>query len=252
MPLKLRETETIMGVLGLLVGILPLVIFDRVILRVIGLGIAVVLIGAAAVLARKKQDHFDADAAVVNVTVTRATRDDVEWVAERQGECFGKAAVPRDILLEWHAVNADAFSILHHAGNRIGQIDLLPIREPALSLFVKGVIDERGIRGASLYTADEKETVRDVYIESVFVGGGSKLIHQAGVTKLLTDLESLVARVANPQNLQHVYGLGATRAGIRFMERRGFELVSARATRLDRSPLYRISYSSLRKRLDDA
>jgi hypothetical protein len=247
---KLREPETLLGLVGLLIGILQLVIFDRLILRLIGLAVAVVLIAAAVLLARRKHDHID-DPEVVKVTVGQATADDVEWVAERQRECFGKSAVPRDVLLEWYAVIRNAFFILRRGGSRIGQIGLLPVKEPALGLFVKGVIDERGLRGTSLFTAAEKESVRDVYIESVYVAGGNKATHQAGVTKLLTDLETLVAEVANPDKVQFIYGLGATRAGIRFMERRGFELVSPPAARVDRSPLYRISFPTFRKRLDD-
>ncbi|HKO54784.1 MAG TPA: hypothetical protein VJ276_02830 [Thermoanaerobaculia bacterium] len=244
-----RKLELWLAIAAILIGIVPLVTTDVRVHHIIGGVIAAALLIAALIVFLKKQPQLDPDAAAMKFSLTPATADDIAWVAGLEEKQFRSDAVPLAILREWFGANPNGFVILRDRhGKRIGHIDVLAVRPEAFELFVKGTITEQGLRAASLYGAAERANVRDLYVESVVVQGGEE--HRAAVSYLLTHVEDGVfARVAEPANIRHVYGLAATGEGRNFMERKGFEVVSEADKREDGHPLYRIDYATLKQRL---
>ena len=174
-----------------------------------------------------------------------ATNDDLVWVAELQRGLFAEHAIPLPILRDWYRANPNGFRIVRAAnGERIGHVDVLPIRADALQRFVAGEIAEREIAGSSLHPPEERALVRDLYIESVIVLGESKAAHDAGVAELRQALPSIFASLGEPERLRDVYAAGATPAGNRFLQRLGFAHIGD-DDRADHLLMYRVGYAEL-------
>jgi hypothetical protein len=177
-----------------------------------------------------------------------ATAGDLAWVADLQRELFGAHAIPLPILRAWHRANPNGFHIVQADGERIGHIDVLPVRSEALQRFVDGSIAERDFAAASLHPPEERALVRDLYIESIIVLGASKAVHDGGVAALLRPLPSIFASLGEPERLRDVYAAGATPAGNRFLQRLGFERMGE-DERADHLLLYRAPHARLVARL---
>jgi len=54
-------------------------------------------------------------------------------------------------------------------GQKVGHIDILPLRPATFQTFFEGNVVERDIRGDSLYTQKEKHLIRDLYVESIII-----------------------------------------------------------------------------------
>jgi hypothetical protein len=173
------------------------------------------------------------------ISVTPATDADIAWGAELQQQLFGATAVPLAILRDWYAANPNGFHIVRAGGERIGQVDVLPVKPGPLQRFTDGDIEERDLRGSDLHPPQERALVRDLYLESVVVRGGSKAIHDAGVTALVDALPSIYASVGEPPRLRWIYAVAFGPAGSRFLQKVGFEPIAAAGERVDGMPLLR-------------
>jgi len=250
---RFEPDEALIGIVALLIGIVSMVVTDHRIVQLTGIAIAVVMIVIAIVKWRKRPPQIDPGVTVAHFTLENAVADDLPWIAALENKFFGEAAVPLDILREWHAANPFVFTIIRNQKRtRVGHIDVLPVKDDALQMFVKGTIIERGIRGSSLYPPAERDNVKNLYVESVIIEGESDDEHKAAISELLRNIEEVFTDVANPANVEYVYGLAATRAGREFMERHGFDLISPADGRADHHPLYRASYAHLMKALGNA
>lgn len=178
------------------------------------------------------------------ISIAPATADDIRWVADLQRTLFGEHAIAAELLLEWHAANPNGFRIVRAGDARIGQIDVLPVREATLQRFVQGELRERDVRGANLHPSSERADVRDLYIESIVVLGDGKSEHDAAVAELLRVLPAIFESLGDPRSLRDVYAAAATAAGNGFLQRLGFTRTSAEE-RDDHLLMYRIAYASL-------
>jgi hypothetical protein len=188
--------------------------------------------------------RLDATPDASAISVTPATYADIDWVSALQQQLFGATAVPLAILRDWYATNPSGFRVVRAAGERIGHVDVLPVKPEALQRFTDGVIEERALRGADLHPPAERGLVRDLYLESVVVRGASKAVHDAGVAALVEALPSIYASLGEPARLRWIYAVAFGPAGSRFLQKIGFEPVAAAGERVDGMPLYRAAGNS--------
>jgi hypothetical protein len=106
-------------------------------------------------------------------------------------------------------------------------------------LFLKGAIVERQIHGEALYSPEEKEKVRSLYIESLAVRLSGRC-KAAALSSLLVHLPSLLGDVCSLNNLRQIYAIAATKSGDRLMKNLGFRIVKGRETRKDGHDLFAV------------
>jgi hypothetical protein len=243
-------------VAALVLAILPVVMPPGKMLKIAAWSIAGGVLLVVAVLwyrnwyRQKHPEQIRPDVSAVNFSIAGATPDDLLWIANLQKSYYHADAVPLRILQSWYAANPNGFQILRDdQGNRLGNLDVLPVKEEAFSPFITGKLRERDLTAQALFTPAERDSVRDLYVENLIVKSDDKLKHEMAAALLLNRAESILASLGNPASLRYVYGLGATPAGCEFMEKHGFDLITEARERVDRHPLYRIPYSALKESL---
>jgi hypothetical protein len=244
-----RHLEISLAVIAIVIGIATMVIPNAEALHVFGIGIAVAILLAALVVSLRRPPHITGDVVPMKFSFESATPEDLNWIAGIEKSQYHGDAIPLEILREWYAVNPNAFIVIRDGhGARIGQIDVLPVLDGPFRLFVEGTITERGIRGTCLVSAAARSEARDLYVESVVVLSDDNEVRRAAVRAMLENLDGIFGRVAEPSNIRHIYGLAATKAGVHFMERWGFEIITDKG-RMDKHPLYRTLYQDLKERV---
>jgi len=179
--------------------------------------------------------------------IDRATEEDIKWIAQLEAEVYSKEdAIPKHILEEWYSANPLGFFVIRlKNGPKIGHLDILPLRPRTLKQFLDGYIVERDIRGDCLYTPEEKEQIRDLYVESIIIRPPKGHTSSKALPYLLSNLLPIVRTICNPNNLEFVYAIAASSAGERLMKRLGFELRSRGEERKDRHPLFVARFAAL-------
>lgn len=185
------------------------------------------------------------------ISITPATDADLVWIADRQRELFGEHAVPLPVLRDWRDANASVFHLIRAAGERIGEVGVLPVRGDALRQFLDGELREREIPGAALHPPAERALVRDLYLESVVILGDSKAVHDAGVAALLHAFPAIFTALGDEDSLRDLYAAGATSAGNRFLQRLGFERTDAEEERVDHLVMHRTPHAALMRKLGE-
>ena len=187
-------------------------------------------------------------------SIEPATAEDIDWIASLEAEAYSpEDAVPRSILGEWYDTNPEGFSLVRMNGEKIGHIDILPLRAKALRLFIDGAIIERELRGDSLYTPEEREFIRDLYVESIIIHplGGRSNASGIAVMHLLYNFILLTKRMADPDKIENIYAIAASKDGEHFMGKLGFELAKRGQERKDQHNLYVARFAELKVRISN-
>jgi hypothetical protein len=177
--------------------------------------------------------------------ITPATPEDVAWIAGLQAETYSAGdAIPERLLKEWYDANPTGFSVIGRpGGERIGHIDILPLRPGVLSAFLEGKVVEKEIRGASLYTPEERGLIRDLYVESLIIRPEEGRSPGAAGARLLNGFPTLIERLCDPLNLRHIYAIAATIKGERLLRRLGFERIKEGRARADHYDVFAKSFT---------
>jgi hypothetical protein len=143
----------------------------------------------------------------IGYRTTQATSEEIDWIADLEAQVYTPVdAVPKHVLREWFQSNPTGFSVIRMTnGQKIGHIDILPIRPTSLTTFVAGNIVERDIRGDSLYAPSDRESIRDIYVESIIVLPPKRFSKAPAILCVLTSFVSLVERICDPTKLESVY-----------------------------------------------
>jgi N-acetylglutamate synthase-like GNAT family acetyltransferase len=182
----------------------------------------------------------------MNYKIEPATPDDIRWIAKFETEMYSPVdAVPGGILKNWYAQNPNGFSIIKHDDETIGHVDLLPLKSNIVERFIGGSITEQEIRSDDLFSAQEWELVRTVYVESLAIAASPDSRRAAAVKHLLLNMIDVVRRIGDPQRIEYVYAVAATDNGSRFLKRLGFGIVSHAQDRKDQHNLYATRLASL-------
>jgi hypothetical protein len=176
-----------------------------------------------------------------------AVSGEVGWIAQLEQEMYKPdEAIPGDLLEEWFARNPGCFSILKTDDEiKIGHVDILPVHPAVLEKFVHGDIVERDIRGDDLYSPTDKNSVRELYVESVAIllpPGRSKA---PAVLYLMCHIAEAMERICNLSRIENMYAIAATAEGAHFLGRLGFEIYKAAESRRDRHNLFMASFQGV-------
>jgi len=171
--------------------------------------------------------------------ITAAKPDDMSWIARLEAEVYSaEDAVPERILRDWYNNNPDGFFVVWKGDERIGHVDILPLRPPALGQLLDGIILERDIKGADLYTPPEKGAIEDLYVESVALRPHPDFSRAPVVSFLLASFISLVKGLAGPASVRNVYAIAASGAGERLMKHLGFVRMNDASERQDKHEVW--------------
>ncbi|MGB7925053.1 MAG: hypothetical protein WCF57_17565 [Pyrinomonadaceae bacterium] len=176
----------------------------------------------------------------------------MDWIARLEAETYSaEDAVPKSVLKEWYDHNPQGFFIIKRKGHRIGHVDVLPLRPATLETFCEGKILERDIPGTGLYTPAERDSIRDLYVESVIIQTpqGSPNIRAPAISYLLSNFTELVGAVCDPGKVESVYAIAASRAGERLMLHLGFRKVKPASERTDGHDFFAAEFAHLAARL---
>lgn len=177
----------------------------------------------------------------------QASPEEMNWIADLEQQVYMPGdAVPRNVLKEWYNSNPTGFSVIRMKnGQKIGHIDLLPVRPATFSAFVEGQIIEKDIRGDSLYSPADRDLIRDLYVESVIVLPPKGYSNAPAVLCILREFGGLVQRVCDPQKVERVYAIAASNSGKRLLQRLGFDLIARGDKRADGHDLFVAAFADL-------
>jgi hypothetical protein len=180
-------------------------------------------------------------------TVEQANEDDVDWIAQLEADVYSKEdAIPRNVLREWYNANPLGFFVIRmNDGQRIGHIDVLPIKPRTLKQFLDGHIVERDIRGDCLYTPEERDLVKDLYIESVIIQPPKGYSGATAIVCLLSEFVPIARTICDPYKVDKVYAIAASKAGAKLMGHLGFEIRDKGDSRKDAHTLFVARFSKV-------
>ena len=195
----------------------------------------------------------DIDVCVVPATgephfpVIQAELADVAWIAQLEASAYmPEDAVPEEILLSWFHRNPHGFSVIENSrGERIGHIDILPLRTDMAQPFLKGRIVEKEIPPDWIFPPSDKERIRDLYVESIIIKKTAGLSASPALFCVLQNFTSLIERICNAEQINNVYAIEATASGKKLITRIGFERCGEASARTDDHELFRISATAL-------
>ncbi len=180
-------------------------------------------------------------------TIEPATPDEVEWVAELEAEVYPpEDAVPAHVLKEWYGCNPTGFSIVRMGnGQKIGHIDILPVKPATLGVFLDGNIVERDIRGDSLFAPNESDRIKDLYVESIIVLPPKGLSNAPAILCLLSRFIPLVRRMCDPSKIENIYAIAASASGESLLRRLGFDELKRGQNRRDQHDVFAAKFDHL-------
>jgi hypothetical protein len=179
--------------------------------------------------------------------IDSALPEEVGWIAQIERDSYStEDAIPESKLREWYNRNPNGFFILKTANEeKIGHVDVLPLRAPALQSFINGDLVERDLCGDDLYSPSEKQRVRDLYVESVAIVLPPNHSEAFAALFLICNFSRIADRVCNPAMVQNVYAIAATAEGNNFLKTLGFRILREAESRIDRHNLFSVSFSQL-------
>ncbi|RPI97929.1 MAG: hypothetical protein EHM32_00480 [Spirochaetales bacterium] len=182
--------------------------------------------------------------------IAPAEARDFAWIAEQEAKRFsGIDVIPEALLREWHSRNPTGFFLItDEDGRRAGYITILPVRAETLRLFLGGSIVERQIRADAMYSADERELIRDLYVESIVINLSGRA-RAAALLALAVNFVSMIELICDIDKLNHVYAIAATTPGVNLLRRLGFSVVQKEVERKDGHVLFSVEGKTLMDRI---
>lgn len=173
-----------------------------------------------------------------------ATRQQIKLAAEHAATVYeGIDIIPASIILDWYDANPCGFTIIRNQhGEQIGNLDILPVREPALKDFLAGQTIEQDIKGSDLYRPAERDIIPALYIESIICPDPAALV------PMLAELGGCLERICDSRPTIMVYAISATPEGENLVKHFGFDHLAKRDTRKDKHDLWGKDLPGLLKR----
>jgi len=184
--------------------------------------------------------------------VSQATPADLDWIFRLQIKTYSPhCSIARQTLERWYGRNPEGFSVFTLNGLRIGHLTFVPLRANALESLLLGKLVENEIHEDCVHTPDEKDLIRNLYVESIILDSSnphSQLPIKA-LTCLARDFVPLISRICSPTSLENLYALAASGRGERLMKGLGFKQVKSRDERRDQRALYAVSFPALEENI---
>jgi|GEM_PF-3284466 hypothetical protein len=191
------------------------------------------------------------DTSFANFELQQATVADIKWLYDLEQKAYtGVDAISLDVLKGWYRANPNVFHILRRKdGERVGHIDVLPIRNDTLKLFLYGKILEGEINGDAICSEGEKATIRNLYIESVAIPYLTGYRRSCALRDALLGFDPIFHQLCFPDSTTMIYAMPASEEGRRIMVRLGFRILVNGGHRKDGHSMYSTSYSDFMERL---
>ena len=183
--------------------------------------------------------------------IAPASAEEIDWIARLEAQIYApEDAIPKRVLTEWYEKNPDGFSVIRMPnGQKVGHIDILPLRPATQKAFLQGDIVEKDIRGDSLYAPSERHLIENLYVESIIVLPPKGYSKAPAILCVLTNFVGLVERICNPNTVNSIYAIAASQSGDRLLRRLGFDSIGSSDGRIDGHDLFTIKFSELRKNI---
>jgi hypothetical protein len=135
----------------------------------------------------------------------------------------------------WWKKNQKCFHvILNHAGEIVGNINLLPLKPKAYEQLKNGTIIESELTEKDIYSSKERSRVSVLYIEGLLVHSKiSERAKSAALVYMFTKLDRTVSAIGNPRNIRKVCALGGSDPGEKLLKKLQFVVTSEANTRKD-------------------
>lgn len=190
-------------------------------------------------------------------SIREARITDLQGVADLQESFYPDDAIPVNLYKEWYEVNPDGFFVIESKTTSkdgfelkelVGHFTFLAIRDECLNLYREGEIREKDIRHYSLLGPDD--VIKNIYVESVIV---KKAHRRHAMFCLVRMLKTMVCNFCDPEVVERVYAMAATRDGEKTLRGMGFTQVTrARlAERLDGHEMFECDMAQFMKTLID-
>lgn len=177
-----------------------------------------------------------------------ADQTDIEWIAKHEATVYDAGdAIPLDLLTEWHNANPLIFTVIvdKATGNRVGHLNLLPVKQRTLGLLKSGSLRERDIRGDSLYTPAEKENVEALWVESIAIQLPDDVSSITALRAIFSASAELIERLACPDKLKEILAIPVSKPGRMLCEHVGMELIQDKTNRRDSHDLYASNFQNV-------
>lgn len=169
---------------------------------------------------------------------------DIGWIAALEKSVYsGIDAIPFNILNDWYLANQNVFYIIRDPlGNGVGHIDVLPLRPAVLQRFIRGEILEKDIRGADIFSLNEKEQITGLYIESLAIPYLKGYARACALRDALAGIRMIICTICTPNPLTTLYAMPASPEGLKLMKRMNFRLLVDGKTRKDGYGMYAVPF----------
>jgi tetratricopeptide (TPR) repeat protein len=197
---------------------------------------------------RRIDDLFGpTEAGLKDMELFRATKEeDIKDVAFQELMVYSiENAVPDHVLMEWYRQNPHGFNVILYDERKIGHLNLLPFTESFLSRFIEGKVIEKDAKASDVYPPGNQESIKDLYIESLAIIQPFEFLKDKILSRVLSQLAEIVARVCPPKQIRYIYALGANKDGTNLLLHFGFSEVLAEYPRKDGLCLFGILYADL-------
>ncbi len=186
------------------------------------------------------------------VSIASASIDDIGWIAQLESELFtGADVIPVEQLMEWYKINQTGFFIFKtEDGKRIGHIDILPLRPQIIESILEGELIEREIKGEYLYTPNEKNLIKNLYIECVAIKPTGR-IRAIALQVFLSGFGAIVGNICPVDNIEKIFAVAATKQGEQIMKNFGFTVAHEETKRKDGHKLFVGDMKTLRLRVSN-
>ncbi|MDP4172540.1 MAG: hypothetical protein Q8933_01115 [Bacteroidota bacterium] len=188
-----------------------------------------------------------------NFRLIEANEEDILWVSKLETSVYSiNDAVPLNILQGWYRTNPKGFYIaFDDHNNRVGHIDILPVKPTPLDNFVAGYITEQQIKPEDIYTPGQKEFIRNLYIESLALKIPGNVLRAKALLSIISEIQGAIRGLCEKGRISSLYAISASKEGRKILEHLGFQIYSKKEERIDKHDLFRATFSTFMLKLNE-
>lgn len=188
-----------------------------------------------------------------NFRLIEANQEDILWVSKLETSVYSiNDAVPLNILKGWYRTNPKGFYIaVDDHNNRVGHIDILPVKPIPLENFVSGYITEQQIRPEDIYTPSQKEFITNLYIESLALKIPENVFRAKALLSILSEIQETIRGLCEKGRISRLYAISASKEGRKILEHLGFQIYGKKEERIDKHDLFMVTFSTFMLKLNE-
>ncbi|MGE5411517.1 MAG: hypothetical protein ACM3MI_11210 [Clostridiales bacterium] len=188
-----------------------------------------------------------------NFLLIEANEEDILWVSKLESSVYSiNDAVPLSILKGWYRTNPKGFYIaIDSHKNRVGHIDILPVKPIPLKNFLAGNITEQEIKPEDIYTPNQKEFITNLYIESLALKIPENILRAKALLSIISEIQEAIRGLCEKERISSLYAISASKEGCEILEHLGFQIYGKKKERIDKHDLFRATFSTFMLKLKE-